>query len=352
MKSSVQRRITLAEMEPHVHNFAPGENKGDKILAWLSDWIKKSLEENKIKPYGFLPLKGDIAFHIGVSQSTMQYVYKQLEDIGYIESKQRIGSYIKGLDYSKHLKKQDSKIDVAVSALQKYIKHKFKIGDKLNSISEIALELNFSKTTIRYAIANLLTTKILQKRNNNYFINRLDFNTQNVEKLTLVEKTVNDIKKYVEKNFEIGDKIPNTEILSNKFYVSLKTVNDAIKLLNKSGFLYTRNGRYGTIYIANQEIDNKNELYNYEKIEYKLRNYIIKNSNIGDKLPTMKNFAQIFNTSECTVRKALGILKEDGYVMFSNGRYGGTFVTDIPQESKEAYRWLALNSEFVDNIEN
>ena len=111
-------------MEPHVHNFAPGENKGDKILAWLSDWIKKSLEENKIKPYDFLPLKGDIAFHIGVSQSTMQYVYKQLEDIGYIESKQRIGSYIKGLDYSKHLKKQDSKIDVAVSALQKYIKHK------------------------------------------------------------------------------------------------------------------------------------------------------------------------------------------------------------------------------------
>ena len=123
---------------------------------------------------------------------------------------------------------------------QERIEHKFKIGDKLNSISEIALELNFSKTTIRYAIANLLTTKILQKRNNNYFINRLDFNTQNVEKLTLVEKTVNDIKKYVEKNFKIGDKIPNTEILSNKFYVSLKTVNDAIKLLNKSGFLFSK----------------------------------------------------------------------------------------------------------------
>ena len=44
---------------------------------------------------------------------------------------------------------------------------------------------------------------------------------------------------------------------------------------------------------------------------------------------------------------AIDNLAEDGYVTSSRGRYGGTFVTDIPQNSTEAYKWLAISSDYV-----
>ena len=70
------RRITVAEMAPHVHSFLPNENKVNKISDWLINWIKKSLKEGSIKPYDYLPSKGDLAFHTGVSLGTMQNVFR------------------------------------------------------------------------------------------------------------------------------------------------------------------------------------------------------------------------------------------------------------------------------------
>ena len=66
MDSTTSRRITVAEMAPHIHSFLPDENKVDKLTKWLSDWIKVSLENGKIKPYDILPSQGDLACHIGV----------------------------------------------------------------------------------------------------------------------------------------------------------------------------------------------------------------------------------------------------------------------------------------------
>lgn len=50
-----------------------------------------------------------------------------------------------------------------------------------------------------------------------------------------------------------------------------------------------------------------------------------------------------------TIKKALDNLAEDGYLTFTRGRYGGTFVTDIPQSVNEAYKWLAISSDYVSN---
>ena len=57
----------------------------------------------------------------------------------------------------------------------------------------------------------------------------------------------------------------------------------------------------------------------------------------------------MFQISGKTVKKALDNLAGDGYIMFTRGRYGGTFVMDIPQTSGEAYKWLAINSDYVSN---
>ena len=56
-----------------------------------------------------------------------------------------------------------------------------------------------------------------------------------------------------------------------------------------------------------------------------------------------------YETSEKTIKKALDNLAEEGYIAFSRGRYGGTFVLDIPQSSGEAYKWLAISTDYMTN---
>ena len=58
----------------------------------------------------------------------------------------------------------------------------------------------------------------------------------------------------------------------------------------------------------------------------------------------------MLETSEKTVKKALDNLAGEGYVTFMRGRYGGTFVTDIPVN--EGYTWIAISSDYIRRAEN
>ena len=343
MNSTTSRQITVAEMAPHIHSFLPGENKVNKLVEWLKNWIEASLNAGKIKPYDMLPPKGDLACHIGVSQGTVQNVFRIIEDEGIIESKQRIGTYIK--NKNSKIKKLTSKRELAVEIIKKYIiDDNYKTGDYLLSTRKIAKITGITDSTVRMAIISIVSSGILKKEGKHYIVQNLDYKTGNIKSKTLVEKIAEEIKKYVETELKQGDKLPSNTTLTKKFNVSIKTIHDAIKLLSKQGIVYTRRGRYGTIVLGDSS-----ELYYYEKIEYKIRNYIIKNSKVGDKLPTIKTFSKMFQISGKTVKKALDNLAGDGYIMFTRGRYGGTFVMDIPQTSGEAYKWLAINSDYVSN---
>lgn len=62
----------------------------------------------------------------------------------------------------------------------------------------------------------------------------------------------------------------------------------------------------------------------------------------------MENLAQKFDVSSNTIRKALQNLSKQGFVQFSRGRYGGTFVSDIPEtEDGQAFRWLAVSPDYT-----
>lgn len=334
------RRITVAEMAPHIHSFLPNENKVKKLADWLANWIKTGLQSKKIEPEDLLPVKGDLACHIGVSQGTVQSAYRIVEDLGLVESKQRIGTYIKASD--KNIEKLTSKRELAIEIIKKYLlENKYKIGDKVISVRELARITGISNTTLVTAFSNLVSQGILEKKNNSFIVLVSDFNIEEIETKTLVEKIADNIKHYAA-NLSSGDKLPPNTELAKRFNVSVKTIHDAIKLLAKEGLLYTRRGRYGTA-VSNDTA----ELYHYEKIEQKIRQYISENSQVGDKLPSIKEFSKIYNTSEKTVKTALDNLAEDGYLTFTRGRYGGTFVMDIPQGVNEAYKWLAINSEYV-----
>ena len=343
-------QITVADLAPHVHSFLPNENKVDKLVLWLKNWIDLSLECGKIKPNDFLPTKGDLACHIGVSIGTIQSVYRRIEDDGYIKSKQRIGSYINDRNKNIESDKLTSKRDIAYEMVKKYIAEEdFKIGDKLISSRKLAQLLGVSNTIINDVIKNLVKEKILLQENRYFVVNRVDFQIEKIRLKTLVEKIADKLEIFIENNLDAGAKLPPNSVLVEKFNVSTKTIHDAIKLLSKKGILYTRRGQYGTI-VLNKEGNSTIELYEYEKFEEKIKKYIISNCQINDKLPPVKELAKLYNTSEKTIKKALNNLSEDGYLAFVRGRYGGTFVLDIPQDSSEMYKWLAISGEYIEGM--
>lgn len=348
MNNKDYRRITVAEMAPHVHSFQPGENKVEKILLWLKNWILLSLESRKIKPYDLLPAKGDLACHIGVSQGTMQNVFRLLEDEGLVESKQRIGTFIKDSKTDSELEKLTSKRELAVEVIKKYIlENNYKEGDVLVSVRKLSQIIGISNSTLRFAITTLVASGILEKQENRFIILKQDVKSQKIQLKTLVEKVADMLREYVKSEFSAGERLPSNYILTKRFKVSAKTVHDAIKILTKEGLLYTRRGNYGTIVLGESEY--RVDEYFYEKFEQKIRHYISEKCSVGDRLPSIKELASIYNTSEKTIKKSLDNLAEDGYLTFSRGRYGGTFVMDIPQVSGEVYKWLAINADYMPN---
>lgn len=348
-QSNQPRQITVAEMSPHVHSFGIGENKVNKLSNWLIQWIKKSLANKTIKPYDLLPSKGDLAFHIGVSKGTIQNVFRFVEDCGYVESKQKIGTYIKN-PKKQASEKLTSKRELAAEAIKLFIsKNKYKIGDCLVSTRKLSEMTGISNTTIRIAIGSLISENILRKENNGFIIEKTDFQVSAIQAQTLVEKTAENIKEYITSNIVSGTKIPANFELAEMFNVSVKTIHDALKLLSKDGIVQTRRGQYGTIYADNKESET---IYHYERIEMKIRHFISKECEVGVKLPSILEFAKAYEVSAKTIKKALDNLAEEGYITYARGRYGGTFVTDIPPAENEAYKWLALTSGYVQNSQN
>ena len=342
------RKITVAEMAPHIHSFKSNENKVHKILTWLTNWIELSLSCGKIKPNDFLPNKADLACHIGVSQGTIQNVFRLLEDAGVVESKQRIGTYIKNSNKDINLKKLTSKREMAIEVVKKYlIDNGYKEGDLLISTRNLAKILGISNTTIRLAITHLVSIGIISKQHNNFVIKNTNFSILSIQQKTLVDKVVEDLRDYIYQEFKQGSKLPSNQKLAKMFGVSLKTIHDAIKVLAKEGLLCARRGRYGTIIM--NETNTEKMSYFYEKVEMKIRQFIEENCSVGEKLPSIKELAITYETSEKTIKKALDNLAEDGYLTFVRGRYGGTFIMDIPQNSKDAYKWLAINTDYVSN---
>ena len=347
MEKKNYHRITVVDMAPHVHNFLPSENKVEKLFVWLSSWIELSLECGKIHPYDLLPSKADLACHIGVSQGTMQNVFRLLEDAGFVESKQRVGTFIKDKNKDVKIEKLTSKRELAIEIIKQYItENDYKKGDALISTRKLAQITGISNTTLTTAMGNLLKSGILKKQGSGFVILKTEFSITKIKMKTLAEKVADSLRDYIEEELKPGAKLPSNSALVKKYNVSIKTIHDAIRILTKEGLLCARRGQYGTIVLGEAEELGVNS-YDYEKYEQKIRQYISKNCQSGDKLPSIKNLAEFYGTSEKTIKKALDNLSLDGYVAFARGRYGGTFVLDIPQESNEVYKWLAISSEYV-----
>ena len=75
---------------------------------------------------------------------------------------------------------------------------------------------------------------------------------------------------------------------------------------------------------------------------------ITREYNLGSKLPSMKELSIKMDVSTNTIKKALHDLAKEGYIGFSRGRYGGSFVINIPENQENtAFRWLAVSKNYI-----
>lgn len=381
-KKKELRRIEINELPKKIPNYKRSvESKDNLIYNWIRNWIIEGLKNKTVKQNELLPKKSDLAYYLGVSIGTVQNAIRYVEDEGHLESKQRIGTIIRDVNENNtKFRKLTSKRERAILELKKYIlENKLTIGESLPTAKEICELLGSSANTTRLALENLSANGFIKSNYHrgteaNWTLVTLPVLTEeelktdnNIETETLVDKVEEDLKNYIEKNYKIGDKLGSHTELAKILDVSIKTIHDAMKSLIEEGILLARRGRYGTIIIKmpySQPLQPTNEtnifsnslesaFYNYEKIEKYIKTMIKENYKVGDKIPSMENLATELSVSTNTIKKALQNLNEGGYVEIIRGRYGGTFVAEIPDEIEDsAFKWLALNPQYVKIYKN
>ena len=370
-----QRRISVSELPSEIPDFSSSYEPKDSIIKkWIINWIKSALNNKQIKDYDIMPKKNELSQYLGVSVGTVQNAIRYVEDEGYLTSKQRIGTMV-ACSNPIEITKSTSKRDKAVMAVKKAIlQMNCKMGKPVPSTRKMSEYIGISQNTTRLAYEYLCSVGILesmQMRGNdsNWYLKRTpNINDEEIKQIesmsadTIVIKLTDELKSYFADNFNIGDKIPSHEELSSRFNVSIKTINDCIKNLNKLGIIITRRGRYGSILAQNplmpvfeplkeNSIFAKAEdaaFYSYEKIKTQITEMINNEYNAGDKLPSMIDLSKRFDVSTITIRKAMMSLEQDGYLTFGRGRFGGTFVIEKPSNSdKQQYQWISINPDYI-----
>lgn len=339
-------------------------NKTEVITQWLMSHIDNGLNSNKIHAESLLPKKAEFAYALGVSLGTIQNVLRRLEDNGYISSKQCIGSIIKNRSHkNSNIRKQTSKKDIAEERIKQYIKESnMSRGDKLPVSRQLSKKIDMTLNTTRSAVDSLISAGILEYNyDKDLILKTLEFGVNSaMDETTLVNKVKEDLKLYISNNFHIGDKLTSYTELAEMFNVSMKTIHNAISLLVKENMLLPRRGSYGTTVIntsLNSAFEPRREMsifapaketafYHYQKIQNKIKTMISEDYDIGSKLPSINEFSKILDVSPNIIRKALNNLSKNGIVRFTRGRYGGTYVIDLPEASEQTFRWLAVNPQY------
>ncbi len=373
------KKIPLSQFNKNLPDFKNSAEPKDKtVLKWLCNWITAELKTGGVEVGDFIPSKTEIAKLLGVSPATVQNAIRYAEDLGYFQSKQRVGTCISdatgifgGGNFQKsHTKKDSAKIEIKNLIIELGLE----IGAKLPSSRIIARSIGTSHNTVRLALDTLvlegfLIQKFYKKREKSWFLHsqitlsakeKKFRNSHIVAGRTLCKKLEIDIKNYIINNFKIGDKIPTNLEISHLFNVSLKTINDCLKNLQKTGLVIARRGKYGTFFLGKHIGSDKNEKsifmtgpkkevpvqnfqYSWEKVVVQIKKYIGKKHEAGDKILTIKEFAELFNVSTNTVRHAVSQLCSTGILHTQRGKFGGTYIADLPDETPETYAWLALN---------
>lgn len=352
-------KIELTFFQNNLGKLVLEKNKKlESVINWLRDILNSSNFDSEI----LMPAKYDLAQILHVGLGTVQNAYRFLEDEGILISKQRIGTFYIPAGKDVEIRKLTSKKDRFINEFKSYILDSgLKVGDKLKSVRFYSKKMNISTALVIQILNQLELQGILINKDGIRYLVSVNFQSEMIVQSSLVDKVYVDLKKFIFENYKVGDKISTVIDLSKMFNVSSKTIHSAIKLLEKDGILKPRFGRYGTVVlkIPNDNIfyqkpetsifapSSQTYVYHYEKILNIIRKMIYDNFGVGSKLPSISELSMLLDVNPNTIRKCFDVLKSDGVVTSMRGRYGGTFVIEIPEfEAVQTYQWLAVNTEF------
>lgn len=366
-------RLRIEDLPREIPDFkTPGTTKDALVTEYLTQYITTALEEGTITESHLLPRKEEIAKFLGVSVGTVQNAIRIVEDMGHVESKQRIGTMIRdSASHGHRLRKQTSKRDQAVIAVKKFIVDRgIEVGEPLPSAREISAQIGSAPNTTRLALEFLTNQGVLHSRGTrgnkaNWELKEVpdlsdDPSIAAIESETLIDQLERDLKELIAQEYQINEKLPSHLELAEQFKVSIKTVHDAMKRLSDQGVIRSKRGRYGTFVCRKPDTQfftpaenifvsvDDTTFYNYEKVERHLKQLIKAKYKVGDKLPAMGQLSKELDVSSNTIRKALQNLAKEEVVTFTRGRYGGTFVTRVPEvETDKAFTWVSINPETI-----
>lgn len=382
IKKNNLERLEVSNLPKEKPDFdTPGATKDGLIAQWLMDWINAGLTSQSLNEDQLIPRKADIAKYLNVSVGTVQNAIRFIEDKGYVESKQRIGTVIRNPEASGfRIRKLTSKRDNAVVLIkQVIIDRNIQPAEALPSARELARIIGSAPNTTRLALEYLATLGIVDNRGTrgnkaNWYLHAIPElseaeSIQAIDSETLIDQIERDLKNLISAKYAVGEKLPSHLDLAETLKVSIKTVHDAMCRIISQGIVESKRGRYGTFI---KRMPNTDQListedaaaifmpaqeavfYNYEKVERHLKSLIAKNFKEGDKLPSMSQLAETLDVSSNTIRKALQKLSNESVVRFERGRYGGTFVTKVPDvgTDEKSFTWVSINPETVKSYRN
>ncbi len=350
------------------------EHEGTKtefLVNAIEKWILDNFNKT-IYPNDLMPTKRLMSDLLDISVGTIQNIYRHLENKGLLYSKQCVGTMIADINNKNvKLRKSSSKRELAVELIKTFIqKNNFKAGEQLPSVRAISKYINIPVNTTGLAMEALVSEGIIEKTGNkdlSWVLKKSDYKINQEISNSLTTKVAEDLKNYIAKNLRLGDKLPTHAKLAEMLKVSIKTIHNALEILTKEGILLPKRGRYGTCVI---KIPNKSNLqpqaetaifaksqltarYHYERIQDAIKNLILEKYSVNSKLPSIMEMANLMDVSPNTIRKAFQNLAQDGYLTFSRGRYGGTYVKALPKTSAQMpFEWVAVNPKYASYQEN
>ena len=193
MQNNKHNKLSINDLPQKVPDFKNSELSKEKLTTkWISEWIISEKKNKNIKSGDILPPKKIIANFLGVSSGTVQNALRYLEDEGLLSSKQRIGTFIA---YEKNTLKQNSKKDIAVNYLIKYVSE-HKIGHIMPPVKVMSKETEIAHNTLRLAYIYLISQDILAYSKN-----------KNGKKIIIIQKVPEDtqIAKIQKNSLQICD---------------------------------------------------------------------------------------------------------------------------------------------------
>lgn len=362
--------IPISEFADFIHQDYEG-SKTEYLVKHIEKWILDNYAKT-IHANDLMPTKKLMSDLLDISTGTVQNIYRTLEDKGLLYSKQCIGTMIADINNKNvKLRKSVSKKDYAIELIKTFIaKNKFKAGEQLPSARAISQYIGIPTNTTRVAIENLIIQGIIEKTDNkdlNWILKTNKFEISQNNSKSLISNIVADIKKYITLNMRIGDKMPTHAQLAKALKVSVKTIHDSLEILINEGVLLPKRGRYGTCVVKmpndsklqpqiETSIFAKSQItarYHYERIQDAIKNMIIEKYSLHSKLPSIMEMANLMDVSPNTIRKAFANLADEGYLTFTRGRYGGTFVKAMPKSpSTQPFEWVAVNPKYATYSDN